>query len=97
MPFFSYSIFLIDHAWTCRVNEARKHLQEIDGLSDRMKMLMNIHIERQDGLSDEAYEKQIIEAILEEMWKFNQTYSLTFENMVSFFGNLSILLLNFCF
>ena len=30
------SIFLIDHAWTCRVTHARQQLQQVPGLLHRM-------------------------------------------------------------
>ncbi len=76
------SIFLIDHAWTYRINEARDHLIKYDGLLERMCNLMNIPITETE-LSDDS-KNQLIETVMEKMWKYNQTYNLTFENMVRF-------------
>lgn len=79
-------IFLIDHAWTYRLSEAKKHLREIDGLAARMKNLMNIQVDLTDdnneAIGGETYKERIIEGIIENMWKYNQTYNLTTENMV---------------
>ncbi|XP_060067789.1 tubulin--tyrosine ligase-like protein 12 [Ylistrum balloti] len=62
------SIFLIDHSWSYRVEEARKHLQTIPGLLQRMASLMAVKV---SGRSNSQIEKDI----LTEMWRFNQTYS----------------------
>jgi tubulin--tyrosine ligase-like protein 12 len=62
------AIFLIDHAWTYRIKEARNNLKIIPNLYERMASLMNIDSEtKEDG----------IEVILQRMWKYNQTYTLT--------------------
>ncbi len=62
------AIFLIDHAWTYRIKDARNNLINIPNLYERMASLMNIDTEtKEDG----------IEVILQRMWKFNQTYTLT--------------------
>jgi hypothetical protein len=75
---------LIDHAWTYRVNEAREHLAKYDGLLERMCNLMHIQPVVHDESSDNENKKnQLIELVMENMWKYNQTYNLTFENMVS--------------
>lgn len=63
------NIFLIDHAWTYRANEARQYLKDIPGLLERMVALMDIPREDNDR-------EQFIEKVLQEMWKFNGTYSL---------------------
>ena len=61
------AIFLIDHAWTYRIKDARKNLKTITNLYERMASLMNVNSDdKQDG----------IELILQRMWKFNQTYTL---------------------
>lgn len=61
------AIFLIDHAWTYRIKDARNNLQTIPNLYDRMATLMNVNSDiKEDG----------IELILQRMWKFNQTYTL---------------------
>jgi tubulin--tyrosine ligase-like protein 12 len=62
------AIFLIDHAWTYRIKDARKNLMNIPNLYERMASLMNVDTDtKEDG----------IEVILQRMWKYNQTYTLT--------------------
>ena len=39
---FCFSVFLIDHAWTYQLEFARKQLERIPGLRDRMASLMGI-------------------------------------------------------
>jgi tubulin--tyrosine ligase-like protein 12 len=61
------AIFLIDHAWTYRIKDARENLKSIPNLYERMASLMNVNSDtKEDG----------IELILQRMWKFNQTYTL---------------------
>jgi tubulin--tyrosine ligase-like protein 12 len=61
------AIFLIDHAWTYRIKDARNDLISIPNLYERMASLMNVNSDnREDG----------VELILQRMWKFNQTYKL---------------------
>jgi tubulin--tyrosine ligase-like protein 12 len=62
------AIFLIDHAWTYRIKDARNNLQQIPNLYERMASLMNIDAETKD---------EGIELILKYMWKYNQTYTMT--------------------
>lgn len=61
-------VYLVDHAWTYKVSEARSHLRAIDGLLERMKGLMEI---KDDSTWDEA-----VDRVFNEMWKFNQTYTI---------------------
>lgn len=63
------SIFIIDHAWTYRANEARQCLMEIPGLLERMASLMNI-------TNEENTREQFVEKVMQEMWKYNNTYSV---------------------
>lgn len=62
-------IYLIDHAWTYRAHEARQYLTQVPGLKERMAALMEIHT---DGKED----SEIIDIVLKEMWRYNNTYSL---------------------
>lgn len=62
-------IYLIDHAWTYRVHEARQYLTQVPGLKERMATLMEVPTEDRE-------EKEIIDDLLKEMWRFNNTYSL---------------------
>ncbi|XP_068959003.1 tubulin--tyrosine ligase-like protein 12 [Petaurus breviceps papuanus] len=65
------SIFLIDHAWTYRIEHARQQLLQVPGLLHRMANLMGIEFHGE--IPDEGS----VELVLEEMWKFNQTYQLS--------------------
>ncbi|XP_066446461.1 tubulin--tyrosine ligase-like protein 12 [Eleutherodactylus coqui] len=64
-------IFLIDHAWTYRVEHARHQLIEVPGLLHRMANLMGIEFH------GEAPDADVVEMVLKEMWKYNQTYQLS--------------------
>ncbi|CAF1350503.1 unnamed protein product [Adineta steineri] len=59
-------IFLIDHAYTYRINNIRNELEQLPQLVERLSRLMLIS-------SDEENK---IDAIIENMWKFNHTYTL---------------------
>ena len=61
-------IYLIDHAWTYKVSEARSHLRVIGGLLERMKGLM--------GIKDDSTDEEAVDKVFNEMWKFNQTYTI---------------------
>ncbi|XP_002731606.2 tubulin--tyrosine ligase-like protein 12 [Saccoglossus kowalevskii] len=65
----SNNIYLVDHAWTYRVSDARQQLEEIPGLLDRMVALMHIP-------TDATGTKDLVETVMREMWKFNQTYNI---------------------
>ncbi|XP_036617053.1 tubulin--tyrosine ligase-like protein 12 [Trichosurus vulpecula] len=65
------SIFLIDHAWTYRVEHARQQLLQVPGLLHRMANLMGIEFHGE--IPDEGP----VDLVLEEMWKYNQTYQLS--------------------
>ncbi|XP_072256407.1 tubulin--tyrosine ligase-like protein 12 [Pyxicephalus adspersus] len=65
------SIFLIDHAWTYRVERARQQLMEVPGLLHRMANLMGIEFH------GEVPDEGVVEEVLKEMWKYNQTYQLS--------------------
>uniref|UniRef100_F6STG9 Tubulin tyrosine ligase like 12 n=1 Tax=Ornithorhynchus anatinus TaxID=9258 RepID=F6STG9_ORNAN len=64
------SVFLVDHAWTYRVEQARPQLHQVPGLLQRMAGLMGAEVHGE--VPDEA----AVEHVLEEMWRFNQTYQL---------------------
>ncbi|XP_053112679.1 tubulin--tyrosine ligase-like protein 12 [Hemicordylus capensis] len=65
------SIFLIDHAWTYRVEHARQQLLQVPGLLHRMANLMGI------DFHGEVPDEGTVDQVLEEMWKYNQTYQLS--------------------
>ena len=62
------AIFLVDHAWTYRIKDARSNLKNIPNLYERMAALMNVDTDTKDDG---------IEVILQRMWRYNQTYTLT--------------------
>uniref|UniRef100_A0A803K6H5 Tubulin tyrosine ligase-like 12 n=1 Tax=Xenopus tropicalis TaxID=8364 RepID=A0A803K6H5_XENTR len=65
------SIFLIDHAWTYRVDHARQQLLQVPGLFHRMANLIGL------PFHGEVPDEGMVEAVLQEMWKYNQTYQLS--------------------
>ncbi|KAK3544604.1 hypothetical protein QTP86_017634, partial [Hemibagrus guttatus] len=65
------SVYLVDHAWTYRVESARQQLIEIPGLLVRMASLMGL------PFHGEAPDPDIVDLVLDNMWKFNQTYQLS--------------------
>ncbi|ESO05228.1 hypothetical protein HELRODRAFT_185510 [Helobdella robusta] len=70
------SIFLIDHAWTYRADEACRQLRNDRKLLLRMADLMGVCTENcQDDVDD------IVEKVFSEMWRFNQTYSIGNDNL----------------
>ncbi|KAJ8041133.1 Tubulin--tyrosine ligase-like protein 12 [Holothuria leucospilota] len=64
------NIFLVDHAWTYRLSQARSHLTQMPQLVDRMEKLMHL------SQTDELDSTERINRILRSMWKYNQTYNI---------------------
>uniref|UniRef100_A0AAY5EX02 Tubulin--tyrosine ligase-like protein 12 SET-like domain-containing protein n=1 Tax=Electrophorus electricus TaxID=8005 RepID=A0AAY5EX02_ELEEL len=64
-------VYLVDHAWTYRVENARQQLQEIPGLLGRMAALMGL------PFHGEVPDAETVDLVLDNMWKFNQTYQLS--------------------
>ncbi|KAG9342650.1 hypothetical protein JZ751_016087 [Albula glossodonta] len=65
------SVFLVDHAWTYRVEHARQQLEQIPGLLHRMANLMGV------AFHGEVPDEAVVEEVLAEMWKYNQTYQIS--------------------
>ncbi|XP_029317383.1 tubulin--tyrosine ligase-like protein 12 isoform X2 [Cottoperca gobio] len=65
------SVFLVDHAWTYRVDHTRQQLEQIPGLLPRMASLMGV------DFHGEAPDPDTVELVMERMWKYNQTYNLS--------------------
>ncbi|XP_072309465.1 tubulin--tyrosine ligase-like protein 12 [Eucyclogobius newberryi] len=65
------SVFLVDHAWTTRVPGARQQLQDVPGLMPRMAALMGL------DFHGEVPDPETVDQVLDEMWKYNQTYRLS--------------------
>ncbi|XP_053364188.1 tubulin--tyrosine ligase-like protein 12 [Clarias gariepinus] len=65
------SVYLVDHAWTYRIESARQQLMEIPGLLVRMASLMGL------PFHGEAPDPDILDLVLDNMWTYNQTYQLS--------------------
>uniref|UniRef100_A0A672ILZ6 Tubulin--tyrosine ligase-like protein 12 SET-like domain-containing protein n=1 Tax=Salarias fasciatus TaxID=181472 RepID=A0A672ILZ6_SALFA len=65
------SVFLVDHAWTYRAEQARQQLEQVPGLLPRMAALVGVEFH------GEAPDPGVVEAVLERLWKYNQTYQLS--------------------
>ncbi|KAM9468177.1 tubulin--tyrosine ligase-like protein 12 isoform 1-T1 [Clarias gariepinus] len=65
------SVYLVDHAWTYRIESARQQLIEIPGLLVRMASLMGL------PFHGEAPDPDILDLVLDNMWTYNQTYQLS--------------------
>lgn len=68
----SNAIFLIDHAWTFRLDMARKQLTTIPGLLDRMCGIMGVGTESTVVVTQDMK----LERVLDAMWRYVQTYSV---------------------
>lgn len=62
-------IYIIDHAWTFRLNIARSQLRQVPGLLHRMSLLM--------GVSEEQPEEDNIQQVLDSLWKYCQMYTIS--------------------
>lgn len=78
---------MIDHAWTYKTQEARKNLMEHEQLLERMCKLMNIDLSEEEN-SGEDLKKMKVEAVLRNMWKYNQTYKLSTNLLVKAYQNV---------
>lgn len=65
-------IYIIDHAWTYRLHNARSQLQQIPALLNRLKIMM--------GATDLDDTEEAIDFIMDAMWRYNQMYSLGTSN-----------------
>lgn len=71
----SEHVYLVDHAWTCRPQQARQQLREIPRLLMRMAQLMGLPLPPGYVLGQDCPE--LVDAVFERMWLYNQTYSVT--------------------
>lgn len=80
-------VFLVDHAWTYTVNDAKKHLRESEPLVSRMCDLMSINdsdLDTEDVDETETLGERRVNAVFENMWKYNQTYKIATNKKVEF-------------
>ncbi|KAG5327569.1 TTL12 protein, partial [Pseudoatta argentina] len=66
----SNNIYLIDHAWTYDVSSVQQNLVQVPGLLDRMCILM--------GVNTELDKQKKVEDVTNEMWRYNQSYSVNY-------------------
>ncbi|GAV08466.1 hypothetical protein RvY_18149 [Ramazzottius varieornatus] len=76
------SIFLVDHAWTFDIISARPMLRSYPALLERMCDIMDIDRsplseEPSTASGKEEIRERLIEAVLQNMWKFVNTYSFS--------------------
>lgn len=64
----SEHIYLIDHAWTFRVEDAKKQLLELEVLRKRMGNIV--------GLDEELPVEEEVELIFKEIWRYCNFYSV---------------------
>lgn len=60
------AIFLVDHAWTFRMNMARQQLEQIPQLADRMCAISGVDLE----------DEQRVDKVLRAMWRYCHAYSI---------------------
>ncbi|KAH8299965.1 hypothetical protein KR044_007990 [Drosophila immigrans] len=65
------AIYLIDHAWTFRLNSARQQLEQYPQLADRLSAITGVDLEHE----------QRIDKILRRLWKYCHAYSLSSEGL----------------
>lgn len=61
-------IYLIDHAWTFRIENAKKQLLGIDSLRERLAVIV--------GVDDTLAKEELADEIFKNMWKFCNFYSI---------------------
>jgi len=65
-------IFLIDHAWTFKTDQARQMLLHVPGLATRMARLMDIKVEEANDVPNDS----LVELLMSAKWSYSQTYSV---------------------
>ncbi|XP_018576577.1 tubulin--tyrosine ligase-like protein 12 [Anoplophora glabripennis] len=63
-------IYLIDHAWTYRVEKAKQTLMLHDSLRERLCKMFDLND------SDKMQKEDLVDAIFNCMWKFNNMYTI---------------------
>lgn len=67
------SIFLVDHAWTFRINSAVDQLRATPHLVTRLANMMDISV-------DSLTQSEAIDKIYNEIWRYSHSYSVNSEN-----------------
>ncbi|XP_064541488.1 tubulin--tyrosine ligase-like protein 12 [Drosophila montana] len=66
-----HAIYLIDHAWTFRLNSARQQLEQYPQLADRLSAITGVDLEHE----------QRIDKILRRLWRYCHAYSIATEGL----------------
>lgn len=61
-------IYLIDHAWTFKIDTAKRQLLEIDTLRERLAVIV--------GVDDDLPKEELADEIFKNLWKFSNFYSI---------------------
>lgn len=62
-------IYLIDHAWTFKVESARRQLTEMDVLRERLCRIV--------GVNNELSKDEAVDEVVKHLWKFANFYSVS--------------------
>ncbi|EDW89241.2 LOW QUALITY PROTEIN: uncharacterized protein Dyak_GE23607 [Drosophila yakuba] len=65
------AIFLVDHAWTFRLNGARQQLEQYPKLADRLSAITGVDLELENR----------VDKILRRLWKYCHAYSIGSEGL----------------
>ncbi|XP_017061437.1 tubulin--tyrosine ligase-like protein 12 [Drosophila ficusphila] len=65
------AIYLVDHAWTFRLNSARQQLEQHPQLTDRLSAITGVDLELEDR----------VDKILRRLWKYCHAYSIGSEGL----------------
>lgn len=68
------NIYLVDHAWLYDTKSARQSLTEVPNLLTRMCSVMDID-------DTDADKQELIERVMNEMWRYNQWFSLSSQDV----------------
>lgn len=69
------AVYIVDHAWSFRLDMARNQLRQMPQLLNRMCIIMGIDTE---NINENA--EQCVDQVLKSMWKYSQMYSLAGNN-----------------
>ncbi|XP_059610380.1 tubulin--tyrosine ligase-like protein 12 [Phlebotomus argentipes] len=63
------AIFLVDHAWTFRMDSAQKQLEQMPSLLKRMCMIMGVDQENET-------QEVCVKKVMRRLWRYNSMYSV---------------------
>ncbi|XP_055696873.1 tubulin--tyrosine ligase-like protein 12 [Phlebotomus papatasi] len=63
------AIFLVDHAWTFRMDSAKKQLEQMPRLLTRMCVIMGVNQENET-------QEECVKKVMRKVWRYNSMYSV---------------------